>query len=244
MVEEAEDDVAHLSDLEGEETQNTEGIVDGASSANADGMDGASAVAKTAARTKLFKSPKKLVRKQREDAMKIACQYLQNKAISKGTNSRSATPQPTLDDECTIFGHLIAQKLRRMDYYERQVVMNDINNLIFKNVMKNRTNPTVFPATPTSSTSHHSSTPSPNSPLALNIWSQPPSPINNYSYPNSPSPSSFVPNYSVPMLNLYAPSSSHPEFTNISQTPSATQFISNMSQSFNTSSQVNDSNNN
>ncbi len=253
-----EDHVRNFSDLDEEERNNTEGTVnatttDGAFSSNAHGTDDASVIAKTATQTKLFKSPKKLVRKQKEDAMKIACQYLKNKTISKATNSRPATPQPTSDDECTTYGHLIAQKLRRMDYYERQVVMNDINGVIFKHVMKHRTNPiSAFPTTATSPMFDHSSTPSLNSPLSINtvhspVWSQPPSPISNYSFPTSPS--SLVPNYSVPEFNSYAQSSSHTQFTDISQSPTVPQLQSssarpfiNMSQSFNTSSRVNDSN--
>lgn len=41
-------------------------------------------------------------------------------------------------DECDIFAELIAVKLKKLDNYSRQFVMNDINNIIFKATMNTR----------------------------------------------------------------------------------------------------------
>lgn len=45
---------------------------------------------------------------------------------------REGTLDKKQKDECDIFGELIAAKLKSLDHYTRQFVMNDINNLMFR----------------------------------------------------------------------------------------------------------------
>lgn len=90
--------------------------------------------------TKIFKLPKRKVRalrnQQRQKIITVACECLKRKA-EQPTMLTSNFKLEEKQDECHIFGLLIAQKLRVMNNITRQYVMHDIHNIMFKAVIGN-----------------------------------------------------------------------------------------------------------
>ncbi len=152
---------------------------------------------KSPSKKKLFKSPLKRGiqrRKQQEEAVTYACDYLKKKAKELETSSsKSPTPPNNSNDECSMFGQLIAEKLRRMNYTRRQYAMQDVNNVIFKYVIENTSTPTSSPSSLLSP-----STPSflPNYSPTYSLSIQPPSPAHSLPSVNQ------SPHYSMNVLDI------------------------------------------
>lgn len=127
---------------------------------------------------KLFKSPLKkgLMKKRRqEEAVNVACEYLKKKfqELEKPTSVPA-----DMNDECYIFGQLIAAKLRKMDYNRRQYAMHDINNAIFQHTVENPSFPGMSPRSlSTSPSQNYRASSSPYSSFSSPYSSQPPSPF-------------------------------------------------------------------
>lgn len=140
---------------------------------------------------KIFESPKKVSKSKvmgRSDAVKVACDYLMKKlkrADECGQQHAAGTVQ-VKEDECGMFGRLLAEKLRHLDSTTREHVMRDINNIIF--------NATVRPHLPRSST--------PYSPHSF-LGSPAPSHTSLSSTNDSRSSCSPVSPMHVPSLNLH-----------------------------------------
>ncbi|XKL67871.1 hypothetical protein PGB90_003362 [Kerria lacca] len=80
-----------------------------------------------------------IIKNKPEDSVKIACKYLKQRSKFEYQANKSTTSRALVaGDECSIFGQLVTEKLRSLEYYSRQCVMNDINNLLFKAIMKER----------------------------------------------------------------------------------------------------------
>jgi len=87
------------------------------------------------------KSPKKLsqIKKRKQLLQSVvderdwwSLRLFKNKKKMKEKNSETK-----LKDKCEIFGELVATKLRNLDNYTRQILMNDINTLMFQTIIQN-----------------------------------------------------------------------------------------------------------
>lgn len=65
------------------------------------------------ARRKIFKSPKKVTQKRtQDDAFKVACEFKKKEASSPNSSTSQITQAAEPNDKCSIFGKLVAEKLR------------------------------------------------------------------------------------------------------------------------------------
>ncbi|XP_024878151.1 repellent protein 1-like [Temnothorax curvispinosus] len=141
---------------------------------------------------------------------------------------KEETSEKRQKDECDIFGELIVTKLRKLDDYTRQLIMNDINTIMFRATIQptqnfqrdNFTQPNTFIQSPLSPVCSYSvqsspivsSQPSPNisyTPHPSPNTSYTPQPSPNTSYTPQPSPnSSYTPQPSPNTSYTLQPSTS------------------------------------
>lgn len=82
------------------------------------------------------KKVRALRNQQRQKVITVACECMKRKAEQPTMLTSNSKPEEK-QDECHIFGLLIAQKLRLMNNITRQYVMHDIHNIMFKAIIGN-----------------------------------------------------------------------------------------------------------
>ncbi len=152
---------------------------------------------------KIFKSPKKMSARQQDEAVKVACDYLKRKARQPPAHTQATSNS---HDEPGLFCLLLAEKLRKMEDFDRQCIMHEIDQLCFKNILK-----------------RSASGSSGRSQLQLaSPYSS--SPYSNYAYSHSPSSGSSNPSspqsfpQSPSMWSLHSPSPTLPLNSTVAHT--------------------------